>query len=82
MELNQIVSNLKSFLIKELDAPFSSDTHLNAALFSVIEELNSDDLDKVYEAKRDGFYAILEMATLKYKMIGKPVPEKYQRFYF
>lgn len=56
MELNQIVGNLKSFLIKELDAPCSSDTHLNAVLFSVIELLDSDDLDKVYEAEGEGFH--------------------------
>lgn len=81
MELNQIVGNLKSFLIKELDAPCSSDTHLNAVLFSVIELLDSDDLDKVYEAEGEGFHAILEMATLEYKMKGLPIPTKYQRFF-
>ena len=81
MELNKIIGNLKSFLIKELDAPCSSSTHLNMVLFSVIEELDSDDLDKVYEAEGEGFYAILEMASLEYKMMGKTIPVKYQRFF-
>lgn len=81
MDLKQMEMNIRSFLIKELDAPCSADTHLNGVLFSVIEQLGGSDLDKIFEAEGEGFHAILEISTIVYKMQGKPTPAKYQRFF-
>ena len=44
-EKNKIISNLVAFLFKEIDASCSAETHLNSALFTVIEALDEIELN-------------------------------------
>lgn len=71
--MTNILSELTAFLFKEQDAPCSAETHLNTALYAVIETLSQEELD-LLPVEGSGADAIVEHHLL----FG--CPERYNRF--
>ena len=77
-EKNNIISNLIAFLFKEIDAPCSAETHLNSALFTIIDALDEKELNDL-PLDGTGLDAIAENYFLN-KYLGQNIFNKYQKF--
>jgi len=77
-----IEQHLKSHILKQKDSSVSSNTHLNLALFSVIETFSDTELDELFEDDifNSGGRSIIEGTAVNYKNRGLDIPEKYARF--
>ena len=77
-EKDKVISNLIAFLFKEIDAPCSADTHLNSALFTIIDALDEKELNDL-PIDGTGTDAIVENYFLK-KYLGQNIYDKYRKF--